>query len=76
MATNKSLQFEITNSENAGFDIDGMWLKKPEIIKQFIDQRSDYEKLCAEVAYILTNIERTNNLWNGNSSVPVRSSTA
>jgi putative GTP pyrophosphokinase len=41
-------------SENAGFELDGMWLKKPEIIKQFIDQRSDYEKLCAEVAYILT----------------------
>jgi putative GTP pyrophosphokinase len=43
-----------SKSENTGFDLDGMWVKKPEIIKQFIDQRSDYEKLCAEVAYILT----------------------
>ncbi|HRH41928.1 MAG TPA: hypothetical protein PKY82_09810, partial [Pyrinomonadaceae bacterium] len=42
------------DTENVGFDIDGMWVKKPEIIKQFLDQRSDYEKLCAEVAYILT----------------------
>lgn len=42
------------DNENVGFDIDGMWVKKPEIIKQFLDQRSDYEKLCAEVAYILT----------------------
>ncbi len=38
---------------NSGFEIDPMWLKKPEIIKQFIDQRPDYEKLAAEVAYIL-----------------------
>jgi putative GTP pyrophosphokinase len=50
----KNSQPEISGSENKSFDIDGMWLKKPEIIKQFIDQRSDYEKLCAEVAYILT----------------------
>ena len=54
MARKKSLQSESTSkSEDVRFDIDGMWLKKPEIIKQFIDQRSDYEKLCAEVAYIL-----------------------
>jgi putative GTP pyrophosphokinase len=43
-----------SRSENKFFDLDGMWLKNPEIIKQFIDQRSDYEKLCAEAAYILT----------------------
>lgn len=42
-----------SQSENPGFDIDGMWSKKPEVIRQFIDQNSDYEKLCAEVAYIL-----------------------
>jgi putative GTP pyrophosphokinase len=53
MARNNSSQTKISESDNAGFDIDGMWLKKPEIIKQFIDNRSDYEKLCAEVAYIL-----------------------
>ena len=45
----------LLNEESAltGFDIDGMWQQKPEIIKQFIDQRPDYEKLCAEAAYIL-----------------------
>lgn len=40
-------------SENTGFDSDLMWLKKPEMIKRFIDQRADYENLCAEVAYLL-----------------------
>jgi putative GTP pyrophosphokinase len=43
-----------SQSENDGFDLDGMWLKKPEIIKQFIDQRAAYKNLCAEVAYILS----------------------
>jgi putative GTP pyrophosphokinase len=42
-----------TESETDGFDNDSMWLKKPEMIKCFIDQRPDYENLCAEVAYIL-----------------------
>lgn len=42
-----------SQSENVSFDLDGMWLEKPEIIKQFIEQKSDYERLCAEVAYIL-----------------------
>ena len=41
-------------SEN--FDVDGMWAQKPEVIKQFINKRQDYEKLCAEVAYILTKL--------------------
>ncbi|MEK7722936.1 MAG: hypothetical protein AAB336_01180 [Acidobacteriota bacterium] len=44
----------ISKSALTGFDIDGMWQQKPEIIKQFIDRSPDYEKLCAEVAYILT----------------------
>lgn len=47
-------EMETAESENMGFDIDGIWLKQPEIIKKFIDQRPDYEKLCAEAAYILT----------------------
>jgi hypothetical protein len=34
-----------SKSENIEFEIDGMWLKKPEIIKQFIDRRSDSKKL-------------------------------
>ena len=44
----------MADSEKVEFDLDGMWLKQPQIIKQFIEKRSDYEKLCAEVAYILT----------------------
>lgn len=39
--------------EEKRFDKDEMWLEKPEIIKQFIDQQPIYESLCAEVAYIL-----------------------
>ncbi len=42
------------------FDADKVWLEKTEIIKRFINQRTDYEKLCAEVAYIL-NRELTKN---------------
>ncbi len=42
-----------SNQSEIGFEIDAMWLKRPEIIKRFLDQRSDYKKLCAEVAYIL-----------------------
>jgi putative GTP pyrophosphokinase len=30
-----------------------LWAERPEIVKQFIDQRPDYEKLCSEVAYTL-----------------------
>jgi ppGpp synthetase/RelA/SpoT-type nucleotidyltranferase len=30
-----------------------LWQKNPAIIRQFIEQRIDYEELCAEVAYIL-----------------------
>ena len=36
-----------------GSDAENLWSEKTEIIKHFIDQRADYEKLCAEVAYIL-----------------------
>src|SRR5215218_5272203 len=37
----------------AGFDIERLWKENTESIKRFIDGQSDYEKLCAEVAYIL-----------------------
>jgi hypothetical protein len=30
-----------------------LWAERPEVVKQFIDQRPDYEKLCSEVAYTL-----------------------
>ena len=32
---------------------DHIWTKQPEVIKAFLAQRSGYEQLCAEVAYIL-----------------------
>lgn len=57
MADNGTFQSDSTKKliqEN--FDLDGMWVQKPEVIKQFINKRSDYEKLCAEVAYILTKL--------------------
>ena len=44
---------ETVKSVDSGFDIDNLWLEKTEIIKRFLEQRADYEKLCAEVAYIL-----------------------
>lgn len=34
---------------------DSTWKKNPEIIKNFLDQKNDYEQLCAEIAYILKN---------------------
>ena len=37
----------------AGFDIERLWKENTESIKRFIDRQPDYEKLCAEVAYIL-----------------------
>jgi putative GTP pyrophosphokinase len=40
-------------SFSAGFDAERLWKENPEAIKRFIDRQADYEKLCAEVAYIL-----------------------
>jgi putative GTP pyrophosphokinase len=34
-------------------DHDLIWKSRPEIIKGFLEQREDYEQLCAEIAYIL-----------------------
>lgn len=44
---------KITKNAAAGLDNEHFWIEKPEIIKRFIDQRADYENLCAEIAYIL-----------------------
>lgn len=44
---------KVSKPEDSGFDADKLWSENTEIIKRFIDQRADYEKLCAEVAYIL-----------------------
>ncbi len=40
-------------------DIDSMWRSRPETIRQFLEERSDYEQLCIEVAYILRKRIRT-----------------
>lgn len=32
---------------------DSIWKNKPETIRRFIEQRQDYEQLCAEIAYTL-----------------------
>src|SRR3954463_6848526 len=37
----------------ADFDEERLWKENTESIKRFIDRQPDYEKLCAEVAYIL-----------------------
>lgn len=54
MADHESFQSEnaskAINSESAD---NNLWLEKTELIKNFIDRRADYEKLGAEVAYIL-----------------------
>src|SRR4051812_23280599 len=34
-------------------DVDIIWKSKPETIKRFLDQQSDYIQLCSEIAYIL-----------------------
>jgi putative GTP pyrophosphokinase len=54
MARTASFQPEKNaKSLGAGFDVERFWKENPEAIKRFIDQQPDYEKLCAEVAYIL-----------------------
>ncbi len=40
-------------SFGADFDVERLWKENTESIKRFIDRQPDYEKLCAEVAYIL-----------------------
>lgn len=37
----------------AGIDEARLWRENTEVIKRFIDRRPEYERLCAEVAYIL-----------------------
>jgi len=40
-------------ANGTSYDAERIWTERPEMIKCFLDQRPDYEKLCAEVAYIL-----------------------
>ena len=54
MARTASFQPEKkAKSFGAGFDVERLWKENTEFIKRFIDRQPDYEKLCAEVAYIL-----------------------
>src|SRR5215204_6936261 len=54
MARTASFQPE-KNAKSFGsdFDVERLWKENTESIKRFIDRQPDYEKLCAEVAYIL-----------------------
>ncbi len=45
----KTAKLEISDLDNGN-----VWLEKPEMIKKFIEGRPDFEKLCAEVAYIVS----------------------
>ncbi|MBS1792762.1 MAG: hypothetical protein JSS81_02850 [Acidobacteria bacterium] len=40
-------------SYGSDFDVERLWKENTDSIKRFLDRRPDYEKLCAEVAYIL-----------------------
>src|SRR5215203_4503052 len=54
MARTASFQPEKkAKASGAGFDIERLWKENTEAVKRFIDRQPDYEKLCAEVAYIL-----------------------
>jgi len=54
MARTASFQPEKkAKSFGADFDVERLWKENTESIKRFIDRQPDFEKLCAEVAYIL-----------------------
>jgi putative GTP pyrophosphokinase len=38
---------------NVEKELESVWHSNPETIRQFLEQRPDYEQLCAEIAYIL-----------------------
>lgn len=50
MAEQQFFQAESAGSQSGA---ENLWVEKTELIKDFIDRRADYEKLGAEVAYIL-----------------------
>jgi ppGpp synthetase/RelA/SpoT-type nucleotidyltranferase len=42
--------------------VDMFWIEDPELIRNFIENKQDYEQLCTEVAYILGKRLRDNNI--------------
>ena len=53
----------MNNSHNLKITIDEQtWVENAPIVKQFIDQRTNYEALCQEVAYILETIVEKNKI--------------
>ena len=42
-----------SKAKPASLTMDEVWQRKPEVIKQFLQVRPDYEQLCVEVEYIL-----------------------
>ncbi|MEP6901616.1 MAG: hypothetical protein ABJA66_07690 [Actinomycetota bacterium] len=54
MARTASFQPEKNSKSFASnVDVERLWKENTESIKRFIERQADYEKLCAEVAYIL-----------------------
>lgn len=44
----------LSRNANSNGEHENIWTEKPRMVKQFIENRPDYERLCAEVAYILS----------------------
>lgn len=40
-------------TDKAKQESDRLWAERPDVVKRFLDQRAEYEKLCNEVAYTL-----------------------
>jgi hypothetical protein len=45
-------QYKVSAEHDIG-SIDKQWEQNPQLIRQFLDHRPDYEQLCSEVAYVL-----------------------
>lgn len=43
----------VDSKRKGSLSSDDLWHNDPDLIRQFIERRPDYEQLCAEVAYIL-----------------------
>lgn len=41
------------STEQDNISVDKQWEQNPQLIRQFLDRRADYEQLCSEVAYVL-----------------------
>lgn len=44
----------VSRKADSNSEHENIWTEKPQMVRHFIEKRPDYERLCAEVAYILT----------------------